>query len=313
MEFIRGLINIKPRQYGCVATIGNFDGVHLGHQELIMHVRQKARDLNLPLTVIIFEPQPNEFFQLNNAPARLMRLREKLAALQKLQVERVVCLRFNQQLALLPAKEFVEQILVEKLGIKHIAVGDDFCFGYQRQGNTLLLQQLTNQYDYTVHQMTTLTIGEERVSSTRIRHALEQTQLKLAETLLGRKFGMSGHVAHGNKLGRSLGYPTANIYLHRRKVPLAGIFAVKIYGLQQKPLYGVANVGTRPTVEQSTRSLLEIYIFDFNQEIYGKHIYVEFIHKFRNEKKYTSLALLKEQIEKDVADARAYFHLDEIP
>ena len=308
MQLIRGLINIQTEQHGCVATIGNFDGVHLGHQILIKKVIHKAMELTLPSLVIIFEPQPNEYFLHGREPARLMRLREKLAAIRKLNVDRVLCLHFNAELANLSAEDFITEILLKKLGVKYIEVGDDFRFGRKRKGDFHLLQQFGEQYKFQAECMETLKIEGKRASSTRIRQALEQADLKIAELLLGRPFGMSGKVAHGDKRGRVLGFPTANIYLYRRKVPIGGIFAVKTYGIRNGCIYGVANVGTRPTVDGS-RSLLEVYLFDFSQEIYGKHLYVEFVHKFRDEEKYDSLEALKAQIVKDVANAKAYFGL----
>jgi len=308
MELIRGIINILQRHHGCVATIGNFDGVHLGHQALIQRVISKAKQAQLPSLVIIFEPQPNEYFLKGKEPARLMRLREKLTAIRELGVDRVLCLHFNAELASLPAEEFITELLLKKLGVQYVVIGDDFKFGHKRQGDVNLLKQFAKTHGFEAECMETLLIENERVSSTRIRQALAAAELTLAKILLGRAFGMSGNVAHGDKRGRVLGFPTANIYLHRRTVPIAGIFAVKVYGLGDDCIYGVANVGTRPTVG-GTRSLLEVYLFDFNREIYGQHIYVEFMHKFRDEEKYDTLDALTEQMVIDAANARAYFGL----
>lgn len=309
MELIRGLVNIHAKHHGCVATIGNFDGVHLGHQALIRRVIAKAHELDLPSLVIIFEPQPNEYFLHGKEPSRLMRLREKLSALRKLDIDRVLCLHFNDMLANLNAEDFINEILIKKLGIKYIEVGHDFRFGHARKGSISLLKKFGQQYHFQAECMDTLQIEGARVSSTRIRDTLEKADLQTAELLLGRAFGMSGKVAHGDKRGRVLGFPTANIHLHRRKVPVGGIFAVKVYGLHPDCVYGVANVGTRPTIN-ATRSLLEVYLFDFNQEIYGQHIYVEFVHKFRDEEKFDTLEALRVQMVKDAANARAYFDLE---
>lgn len=306
MQFIRGLHNLCADGSKCVATIGNFDGVHLGHQAVIGQLAEKAADLDLPTTLITFEPQPLEFFRPQQAPARLTRLREKLQALRRFSVDRVLCLPFNRKLAQMSAEDFIQTILVDGLGVKYLVVGDDFRFGKDRVGNFAMLQQAGKEFGFQVVNMHTFTIDGQRVSSTRIREALTRGDFSEAERLLGRRYRMSGRVAHGEKLGRKLGYPTANIDVHRRTTPMQGIFVVEVFGLDGEPLPGVASLGTRPTVD-GKKIILEVYLFDFNQDIYGKHLQVSFLHKLREEAKFKTLEALTEQIAQDVHDAQAYF------
>jgi riboflavin kinase/FMN adenylyltransferase len=310
MQLIRGLYNLKPEHKNCVVTIGNFDGMHLGHKVLIDRLTTAAKKLHVPSMVITFEPQPNEYFLHGKTPARLTKFREKLLALQQLGVNRILVLRFDTKLAAMTAEDFVKKILVDALNCKFLIVGDDFRFGKDRKGDYTLLNQMAEQYSFILEQLTTFAIAEDRVSSTRIRKALEAGDLVLTEKLLGRPFCLSGRVAHGDKRGRIIGFPTANIFLHRKAVPILGVYAVKIYGLRPNnhALFGVANVGNRPTVD-GTRSLLEVHIFDFAETIYGRHVTVEFVHKLRDEKKYASFELLKEQIFRDATDARTFFKL----
>lgn len=306
MELIRGLQNIRPKHHGCVATIGNFDGAHLGHQAVLGQLAEKAVELCLPATLITFEPQPMEYFTPDKVPPRLTRFREKILALQRYSVQRVCCLSFNRKLATLSAEDFIEQVLVNKLGVKYLVVGDDFRFGKNRAGTFETLAEAGKHYGFQVVSMHTFEIEGQRVSSTRIRYALEKGDMETAEKLLGRSYRMSGRVAHGEKLGRELGFPTANIHLHRHASAVLGIFVVEVFGLDREPIQGVASVGTRPTVNQ-TKALLEVFLFDFDQDIYGRHIQVSFLKKLRNEEKYDSLELLKNQIHKDVEQAQAYF------
>ena len=233
MELIRGLHNMRPSHHGCVATIGNFDGVHLGHQAVIGQLAEKADAVGLPAAVITFEPQPREYFLPEFSPPRLTRFREKIEALRRYAVRRVLCLAFNRKLAEMPAEEFIRRILVEGLGVKYLVVGDDFRFGRDREGTFEHLQAAGERYGFQVVNMHTFSVEGERVSSTRVRLALEHGQLEEAVRLLGRDFRMSGRVAHGEKLGRKLGFPTANIFLHRRASPLQGIFVVE--GSLSKP------------------------------------------------------------------------------
>jgi len=306
MELIRGLHNLRPEHHGCVATIGNFDGVHLGHQAVLGQLNEKADALGLPAVVITFEPQPREFFALDSAPPRLTRFREKIEALRRYGVRRVLVLPFNDRLARMPAEAFVQRVLVQGLGVKYLVVGDDFRFGRGRAGGFATLQAAGRAHGFQVAHMHTFHVDGERVSSTRIRRVLEQGKMAEASRLLGRDYRMSGRVAHGEKLGRQLGFPTANLFLHRRATPLEGIFVVEIYGLDEEPLQGVASLGNRPTVN-GTRTLLEVYIFDFDQQIYGRHLQVSFLHKLRDQAKFASLEALVAQIERDVDEARAWF------
>ena len=306
MELIRGLQNIRSKHHACVATIGNFDGVHLGHQAVLGQLAEKAAELSLPTVLITFEPQPMEYFVPDKVPARLTRFREKILALQRYSVNRICCLSFNNKLANLTAQAFIEQVLVGKLGVKYLVVGDDFRFGLNRAGTFETLVEAGKKYGFQVVSMHTFEIDSERVSSTRIRVALEKGDMSSAEKLLGRRYRMSGRVAHGEKLGRELGFPTANIHLHRHASPLQGIFVVEVFGLDEEPLQGVASVGTRPTINE-TKALLEVFLFDFNQDIYGRHIQVSFLKKLRDEEKFDSLDELKIQIQRDVEQAQAYF------
>ncbi|MEJ2143057.1 MAG: bifunctional riboflavin kinase/FAD synthetase [Gammaproteobacteria bacterium] len=306
MELIRGLHNLRPGHRGCVATIGNFDGVHLGHQAVIGQLAEKADTLCLPAVVITFEPQPMEYFAPEKAPSRLTRFREKLQALKRYAVNRVLCLPFNRKLANLSYKDFIRQVLVDGLDVKYLVVGDDFRFGKNREGHFEHLVEAGKEHGFQVVNMHTFAIDDERVSSTRIRHALERGDMEQAEQLLGRDYRMSGRVAHGEKLGRELGFPTANIHIHRKVSPLQGIFAVEVYGLEEEPLQGVASIGIRPTVG-GTKVILEVYLFDFNQDIYGRHLQVSFLHKIRDEEHFESLEILKEKIAEDVVKAKEFF------
>lgn len=305
-EIIRGLHNIKPKHLGCVATIGNFDGLHLGHQKVMSQLKEKAKLLKLPTTVITFEPLPQEYFQEGEVPARLLRFREKVQILQELGIDRVLCLRFDKKLASLPAEEFVTELLVKKLGVKWLIVGDDFHFGYKRHGNFYLLTELGLRYGFNVSNTHTVEIDEHRVGSSVVREALADGNFPLAKQLLGRTYSMYGRVIYGDSRGRELGFPTANIPLKRRVLPLQGVFAVWVRGLGPNPLPAVANIGTRPTVD-GKRSLLEVYLLDFNENIYGRFLQVEFLKKLRDEQRFESFDALKAQIGKDVEEAKEFF------
>lgn len=306
MQVIRGLHNLTSAQQGCAATIGNFDGVHLGHQAVLGQLAERAGDLGLPTTVIVFEPQPQEYFTPEQAPPRLTRLREKLVALRRFSVDRVLCIPFDREFAELSAEEFVQLVLVDGLGVRYLVVGDDFRFGKGRAGDFDFLARAGQCEGFQVAHMHSFELDGARVSSTRIRAALRAGDLRAAEQMLGRSYRMLGRVAHGDKRGRTIGFPTANLFLHRRNTPVQGVFAVELYGLEREPLYGVANVGTRPTVD-GTRSLLEVHLLDFAGDIYGRHVAVDFVHKIRAEKKFSSFDELKLQIQRDVEQARAFF------
>ncbi len=299
MELIRGQHNLRPHHRGCVATIGNFDGVHLGHQAILAQLTEQAARLHLPRLVITFEPQPQEFFAGPTAsPARLMRLREKLQALDGLGIERTLCLEFDQRLATMPAQTFIETLLVEGLGIRYLVVGDDFRFGHRRAGDFALLVEAGQRYGVGVADNHSCILDGERVSSTRIRQALSQGDLELAARLLGRPYDMCGRVAHGDQRGRTIGFPTANIHLHRRVTPVYGVYAVLLSGPELRPWPGIANVGRRPTV-QGVREQLEVHVLDYRGDLYGRHVKVDFLHYLRPEQRFESLDALRQQIQRD--------------
>jgi len=306
MELIRGFHNLQPRHRGCVATIGNFDGVHLGHQTVLGQLSDKAAELGVASVVISFEPYPMEFFAVDRAPARLTRLREKVRALTRYSVDRMLCLRFDKAFAEQAAREFIDTVLIDSLDVRYLVVGDDFRFGHNREGDFALLEQVGRERGFEVVHLHTFSVDGERVSSTRIREALAEGDMVTAEKLLGRPYRMCGRVAHGDKRGRSIGFPTANIHLHRHNTPVKGVFAVELFGVKGEPVAGVANVGTRPTVD-GTRSLLEVHLFDFADEIYGEYVHVEFVHKLRDETRFESFEELRKQIDIDAEQARVFF------
>jgi riboflavin kinase/FMN adenylyltransferase len=307
MEFIRGQHNLRPRHRGCIATIGNFDGVHLGHQAILAQLAEQAARLRLPRLVITFEPQPQEFFAGPNAPpARLMRLREKLLALDGLGIERVLCLEFDHRLAAMSAPAFIDELLVDRLHIRYLVIGDDFRFGHRRAGDFALLVAAGQRHGFTVADSRSTILDGERVSSTRVRQALGQGDLELAARLLGRPYDMCGRVAHGDRRGRTLGFPTANIHLHRRVTPVYGVYAVLLSGPGLRPWPGIANVGRRPTV-QGVRERLEVHLLDYQGDLYGQHVKVDFLHSLRPEQRFESLDALRRQIQQDERTARAWF------
>jgi len=308
MELVRGLHNLRPQHRGCAATIGSFDGVHLGHQAVIAQLAQQGRELQLPVTLVTFEPHPREYFMPAEAPCRLTRLREKLEVLQCCEIDRVVCLRFDDYLANLAPAAFIQRILLEGLDVKYLVVGDDFRYGKGRDGNFDMLEQAGQRHGFPVVNMHTFSVGSARVSSTRIREALQQGDLTGAAALLGRPYSISGRVAHGDKRGRTIGFPTANIFLHRSAVPVEGVFAVEMHGIDAQPLPGVANVGSRPTVD-GTRALLEVHLLDFDRDIYGRHVRTSFLKKLRPECRFDSFERLKQQILLDAEQARNFFRL----
>lgn len=302
MQLVRGIHNIRAKDHGCVLTIGNFDGVHLGHQRVIQALVDKARLLNCVPAVLVFEPQPQELFSPETAPARLCRLRDKYTLLEKLGVERLICVNFTRKFANQSAEQFIEQLLVEKLGIKHLIVGDDFHFGKNRVGNFSMLRTAGKAYNFGVTDTASYKLSDCRISSTEIRKALEQDNLQEATNMLGREYSIIGKVFHGDKRGRQLGFPTANVLLKRRVSPLSGVFAVKV-NTQKGQFSGVANIGARPTVS-GLRQQLEVHIFDFDAELYGQCIEVIVKKKIRNIMKFDSLEQLKQQITADSKQAR---------
>ncbi|WP_413700072.1 bifunctional riboflavin kinase/FAD synthetase [Psychromonas sp. KJ10-10] len=305
MELVRGIHNIKAQHQGCALSIGNFDGIHLGHQAVLMRLLQEAKRLNVPATVMTFEPQPEELFLGDHAPARLSRLRDKFVQLEKLTLERLLCISFTRQFANISAEAFIEELLIKKLNVKYLVVGDDFHFGYQRKGDFKLLKQAGEKYGFEVVDTQSLVQHTQRISSTLIRDALAQGELDSASIMLGRKYSITGRVSHGKKLGRTIGVPTANLFLKRRVSPVAGVFVVTIKGIDDNTYQGVANIGTRPTV-QGERQQLEVHIFNFQGDLYGQQLEVVLEKKLRNEVKFDSFAQLKEQIEKDIQGAKQW-------
>ena len=288
-------------------TIGNFDGVHLGHQAMLGRLRARARELSVPACAMTFEPHPREFFAPDRAPTRLTSLREKLELLACHGIERTYVCRFDYRFAQISAEDFIERTLARGLGVRHLLVGDDFRFGARRAGDLALLSRCAPKLGYIVEAMSSVTLLGERVSSTAIRVALERGDLTLAARLLGRRYSISGRVVRGDGLGRKLGYPTANVQMKRNGPALSGIFAVEVSGIAPSPLPGVASLGVRPTVKEHGEPVLEVYILDFSKEIYGRHVSVEFLQKFRDEHKFPDIATLTRQIANDVAQARGYF------
>ncbi|WP_034949312.1 bifunctional riboflavin kinase/FAD synthetase [Erwinia oleae] len=308
MKFIRGIHNLREQHRGCVLTIGNFDGVHRGHQALLARLCEEGRRRNLPVMVMLFEPQPLELFAAGNAPVRLTRLREKLRYLSEAGVDTVLCIRFDRRFAEIDAQSFVNDLLVDKLGVKFLAVGDDFRFGAGRKGDFLLLQEAGAAHGMDVISTQTFCNDGKRISSTAIRQALADDNLELAASLLGHPFSISGRVVHGDALGRTIGFPTANLPLKRYASPVKGVYAVEVRGIASHPLPGVANIGTRPTVA-GMRQQLEVHLLDVAIDLYGRHIEVVLREKIRNEQRFASLDALKEQIAKDVVSARTFFGL----
>jgi riboflavin kinase/FMN adenylyltransferase len=305
MELIRGMHNLRERHRGCVATIGNYDGVHRGHQHMIAAARARADALGVPAVVITFEPTPREFFAGPAAPSRLTRLREKLQALALYGVDRVVVLRFDRRMQGMGADEFVQRLLVDGLGVRHMVVGHDFHFARRREGTIETLRTAGAAHGFTVEEVGQFLLEGERVSSSLVREALNRGDLGRATGLLGRPYRMAGRVRLGKRLGRALGYPTANLALQRKVVPLWGIFAVRVSGGAGLAGYpAVSSLGTRPTVN-GTDPLLEVHLFDFDGDLYGQHLDVDFVARLRDEQKFESLDALVAQMHRDAAAARA--------
>jgi riboflavin kinase/FMN adenylyltransferase len=310
MKVFRGLPNDRARA-PCALTIGNFDGVHLGHQALLARVRSAASDLNLEAAVMTFEPHPREYFaqrmgDLSKAPARIANLRDKLESLAGAGIDRVIVEHFNEHFASMSPREFTERVLVEGLHVKWLMVGDDFCYGARRAGNVAMLVEAGKEFGFHVETMPTVLHGATRISSSAVRAALAEGDFAATRDLLGHPYSISGHVIHGQKLGRTLGYPTLNLrVMHRPAV--SGIFVVQLHGLAAQPLPAVASVGVRPTVEDAGRMLLEVHLFDYDQPSYGKLVRVEFLAKLRDEEKFGNLATLTAAIDRDAEQARAFF------
>ncbi len=306
MELIRGVYNLRDQHQSCVATIGNFDGVHLGHRKIVRQLSEKAQATGLPSTVMLFEPQPREFFSPETAPARLMTFREKCETLGQLGVDRILCVNFDQKFCSQTAQEFCDRVLVQGLGVRHLVVGDDFRFGNDRAGDFAYLQRAGQHHGFSVENTHTFEWQGQRVSSTRIRECLESDDFTAAEAMLTQPFFMSGRVIHGKKLGRTIGVPTANLLPKRVCTPVSGVFAVKVE-CEGKLYPAVANLGTRPTVSGSGQVGLEAHLLDTVIDLYGKHIRVWFYQKIRDEKKFDGLDALTAAIQSDIQTAIHFF------
>ena len=288
-------------------TIGNFDGVHLGHRAMIARLTDVARRKNLPAAVMTFEPQPQEFFAPDQAPPRLTSLHEKLQLLRECGVDRIYVCRFNFAFAQLSADEFISRILQDGLAVRSLLVGDDFRFGARRSGDFSLLRARSSAFQFDVEAMGSVMAGGVRVSSTAIRERLENGDFSGAQQLLGRPYAISGRVIDGDKLGAKIGYPTANVQLKRSKAPLSGIFVVEVEGLSAAPWPAVASLGVRPTVKSRGGLTLEVHLFDYEGRLYGRRLGVRFLKKLREEQKFADVESLVAQIDRDAAAARSYF------
>ncbi len=310
MQVFRRLPPVDQRA-DCALTIGNFDGVHLGHRALLDELGRVGRAAGLPSCVLTFEPHPREFFAARrpgaSAPPRIATLRDKLEALQDAGVGRTCVVHFNERFAALEPEAFVERVLVEGLRARAVLIGDDFRFGAQRRGDFAMLEALGARHGFRVARMPTLARDGERVSSSAVRAALARADFARVERLLGRPYAISGHVVHGRKLGRELGFPTLNLRIPHGRPALGGIFVVRVHGLAGAPLAGVASLGTRPAVETDGAPLLETHVLDWSGDAYGRVVRVEFVRKLRDEAKYDGLDALVAQIRLDAEQARAHF------
>ena len=303
MELVRGLKNPSMRHRGCVLTVGNYDGVHLGHQQMLRALRERARQMDVPATVLVFEPSSKEFIDPEGAPPRLTRWREKCLALAACGVERLVTLKFDERMRAMSPDRFVEELIVGALGARHMVVGDDFRYGCRASGTIGTLTDAGRAHGFTVEQIPPYVFDSVRVSSTAVRQRLEQGDFAGAARLLGRPYRMQGRVVHGRELGRDLGFPTANLRLGRRKPPVRGVLAVRAFGADGAARPGVASLGTRPTVG-GIEPLLEVHLFDFEGDLYGRALEVEFVAKLRDEEKVASRDEMVAQMRRDAADAR---------
>jgi riboflavin kinase/FMN adenylyltransferase len=305
MQILRGLYSTDSRPVAL--TIGNFDGIHLGHQALLTELRAAAQARGLQSAVIIFEPHPREFFTPQQAPARLTSLREKLELFASMDIGRVHVCRFNANFSRMSAADFIHA-LHEKLTARFVLIGDDFRFGSGRIGDFALMEKIGSQQGFSVQAVHSILHGGVRVSSTAIRAALSNGDMRLAQHYLGRHYSISGRVEHGDGLGKKLGFPTANIQLKHNHPPLSGIFVVRVHGEDLPPLEGVASLGVRPTVRQDGKPVLEVHLFNFSSQIYNKHMRLDFLHKLRDEEKYPDVETLTRQIARDVENAKQWFN-----
>lgn len=294
---------MRSRHAGCVATVGNFDGVHLGHRAVLARLFEKSAAFAFPSLVMVFEPTPQEFFGRGEVPARLTRFREKYEALAAAGVDRMLCIRFGSEYSQMPAEQFVSGLLVEGLGVRYLVVGDDFRFGHARRGDFGMLKACGRRDGFEVENTPTFEVDGERVSSSRIRRLLLGGEIAAANRLLGRPYRMSGRIVPGRRLGRELGYPTANIRPGRRVLALHGVYAVRIEGDGLEARDAVASIGTRPTIDGDT-ALLEVHVFNFDGDLYGQHVHVDFFAKLRDERRFESLQALTEQMNLDADEAR---------
>ncbi|URJ25200.1 bifunctional riboflavin kinase/FAD synthetase [Candidatus Blochmannia ocreatus (nom. nud.)] len=308
MEFIRGLYNIKPHHRGCILTIGNFDGFHRGHQALLSKLQVIKNNLKLPIVVMIFEPYPKEYFS-KKIKIRLTVLRDKISYLFYAGVDVILCIRFDKKFASIEAHNFIKNILIYKLGAQLICIGDDFRFGAFRKGDFILLKKIGKNAGFKVIRSVTHCDNQGvRISSTAIRTALIENRILDAELLLGHSYCVSGRVIHGDKLGRKIGVPTANISLQGKLLPIQGVYLVKVYGILNIPLPGIANIGVRPTILGKNQQQLEVHLLNVSINLYAYHIKVIFLKKIRDEQNFVSIKILKNQITTDIIEARNYFN-----
>ncbi|QCI17557.1 bifunctional riboflavin kinase/FAD synthetase [Buchnera aphidicola (Acyrthosiphon lactucae)] len=310
MKIIRGIHNIKEINSDSVITIGNFDGVHLGHQELFFNTYKIGKKYKLSTIIILFEPQPLEFLKKNNAPIRITQFREKVQRIASYNLNYILCIRFNKSFECLSAEDFIINILINKLNVKFIVIGDDFRFGFQKNGNINLLKKLGNKYQFNVIKVSSLYKNNIKISSTNIRKALSENNIELASLLLGRKFSISGKVIHGNAIGRTINYPTANILLNKNFPLINGVYAVKIRYCSNKNATGISNIGVKPSFCNTEKNkLLEVYLFNIEIDLYGQDIEVFIYKKIRDEKIFISKKELKNQIFKDIVTVKKYFKI----
>mgnify|MGYP003965411035 FL=1 len=291
------IMNTNLEQLPCVVTIGNFDGVHLGHQALLTEVKKRAHDLKLESAVITFEPNPKDYFSQNKPQTRISSLREKIELFNEIKIDRVHIIKFNQEFSKVTANEFIS-VLIKQLKVKEIVVGEDFCFGRGREGGIKQLSASSMKLNI----KNKILMDGKRISSTLIRNLLANDKLDEANKYIGRPYSISGKVVHGEKRGRKIGFPTANIHMRHNRPPLKGVFAVKF----QKH-FGVANLGIRPSIKGEKKLQLEVHLLNFSSDLYGQHVSVIFLKKLRDEKKFKSLDELKEQIKLDVIKAKLFF------
>lgn len=312
MKLIRGICNLKKINSNSAVSIGNFDGIHLGHQKLLSNLYEIGKKNNIPTIVILFEPQPLEFLNNQNPPKRITTLQNKIKYIQLWKIDIILCIKFNEYFSSLSAEKFIKNVLIKKLNIKFIIIGDDFRFGSKRNGNISLLKKIGYQYNFKVIEISALLYKNIiKISSTNIRKCLLENKIELVRKLLGRPFSILGRVIHGNKIGRKLGYPTANILLHKNIPINNGVYAVKVSCFLNKDFIGICNIGIKPSYFHSKKNrLLEVYLFNFNIDLYEKKIEVFLYKKIRDECFFSSIEKLKEQISKDVKIVKKYFNIN---